>query len=400
MTPLQTVELRQSEIRSRLSQLSAVENPDLEQRGELDTLSTEFQSNESRLRALIITDDNHQRIETPTEDHQLKQLELRASVGEIFDSLRSGRAVTGATAELQQELRMDKGMIPLSLITGPLETRAAASITGDVQINQQPVVRAVFPGSVSDFLYIDQPTVAVGDSSYPVITTSATVHTPAAGAAAAESTGAFTVKTIEPSRVQASFRWRREDAMRFMELESSLRDNLAEAIMSALDGENLNDAVNGLLGTSGLTERSGDAGAVATFATYRGLLYDSLTIDGSFASMASEVRVLFGPASYAHAASVYRGNSADDSGIDSLMNKSGGVMTSGHVPDPSSNDQAVIVRKGMRRDMVNPLWMGIETIFDDVTAAGDGEIIITAVLLSGRSLLRANGFQRRAVQVA
>ena len=399
MTPKQTVELRQSEIRSRLSQLSAVENPDLEQRGELDTLSTEFQSNESRLRALIITD-NQQRIETPSEDHQLRQLELRASVGEIFDSLRSGRPVEGATAELQKELKLDKGMIPLSLITGPLETRAAATITGDVQTNQQPVVRAVFPGSVSDFLAIDQPTVAVGESSYPVITTSATVHTPAAGDAAAESTGAFTVRAIEPSRVQASFRWRREDAMRFMELESSLRDNLAEAIMSALDGENLNDTVNGLLGTSGLTVRSGDAAAVATFATYRGLLYDASTIDGSFASMATDIKVLLGPEGYNHAASVYRANNADDSGLDQLLNKAGGVMTSDHVPDPDTNDQDVIVRKGMRRDMVNPVWAGVETIFDDVTAAGNGEIIITAVLLSGRSLLRANGFQRRAVQVA
>ena len=400
MSPRTQLEYRQSVIKSRLSELSAEENPSVEVRSEMDALTTEFQGNETRFRAMLIADADAGPIETRTEDHQLRDLERRSSVGEIFDSIRRNRQTTGATAELQKHLGMDRNYVPLALLRDDgLEVRAAATISGDVQGNQQPVVNAVFPSPVSDFLQLDQPTVPVGEYLIPVIGTSATAHTPDAGADAAESTGAFTVSTITPGRVQASFRWRREDSAKFLELESALRENLNMAIASKLDSENLNDATDGLLGSAGLTARSGDAAAIAAFADYYGLLYDSLTVDGSYAGMASDIKILVGPASYAHAASVYRGNSSDRTALAALMAESGGVMTSAHVPAVSGKDQSVIVRKGGRRDYSNPMWAGIEIVFDDVTAVGTGEIIVTGVLMTGRKLLRSDGFQRRTVQV-
>ena len=400
MTPRQILELRQSTIRQKLSELSGAENPEVEQRSEMDTLTAEFQANETRMRAMLITEAEQQRIETRTEDNQLVALEQRASIGEIFDGARRGRQPTGATKELLDHLGMDGNFIPLSLFAyGQPEQRAAATITGDAQGNQQPVVRAVFPGSVSAFLDIDQPSVPVGTYQIPIIDTSATVHSPAEGAAAAESTGTFTVTNLQASRLQASFRWQREDASRFMELESALRDNLNESVMSALDGANLNHATDGLLGTAGLTARAGDAAAEATFADHYGLLFDRQTIDGSYASMASDVKILYGPHGYAHSASVYRGASSDWTALAALMRDSGGVMTSSHVPDPATNDQNVIVRKGMRRDFSNPLWMGAELVYDDITGASTGELVVWIYLMTARKLLRSDGFARRVVQV-
>ena len=157
---------------------------------------------------------------------------------------------------------------------------------------------------------------------------------------------------------------------------------------------------NGLLGTNGLTARTGDAAATANFSTYRGLVYDNATIDGRYSGMASDIRIVMGPHGYNHAASVYRSNNADDSGLDSLMRVTGGVRVSAHVPDPSSNDQDVIVRKGMRRDMVSPIWEGIEVIVDNITKAKQGQIVITAVMLHQIKVLRTDGFQRRVIQVA
>ena len=401
MTPRQQLELRQSTIRQKLSELSGLESPEVEQRSEMDTLTAEFQANESRMRALVITETEQQRIETRTEDNQLAALEQRASIGEIFDGARRGRQPTGATKELLDHLQMDGNYIPLSMFAmGPVEERAAATITGDTQGNQQPTTRAVFPGSVSEFLNIDKPTVPVGTYLIPVITTSATVHSPAEGVAAAETTGVFRVDTLTPSRLQASFRWQREDAAKFMELESALRDNLNEAVMSALDAANLNHATDGLLGTAGLTARTGDAAAVAEFSDHYGFLFDSATIDGEYASMSSGVKILYGPHGYNHAASVYRGNSSDMTALSAIMRDSGGVMTSAHVPDPVSNDQNVIVRKGSRRDFTCPMWQGVEIVYDDITGAANGELVIWAYLMSARKLLRADGFARRMVQVA
>ena len=71
MTPRQQLELRQSTIRQKLSELSGLESPEVEQRSEMDTLTAEFQANESRMRALVITETEQQRIETRTEDNQL-----------------------------------------------------------------------------------------------------------------------------------------------------------------------------------------------------------------------------------------------------------------------------------------------------------------------------------------
>ena len=401
LSAIRTLELRQHAVSKRLSELTEIENPEPEQRAEMDTLTAEYQINATKWQALAIVEGDQQRIETRTEDRQLAELEERASLGEIFDGARRNRQPTGATKELLDHLGMDGNYIPLSMFAkGQVEQRAAATITGDTQGNQQPVVRDVFPGSVSAFLNIDQPTIPVGQYLIPIISTSASVHSPAEGAAAAESTGAYTVTTLTASRLQASFRWQREDAAKFMELESSLRDNLNEAVMSALDASNLNHATDGLLGTGGLTARTGDAAAEADFGDHYGFLFDRQTIDGSYASMASDVKILYGPHGYSHAASVYRGNSSDMTALAALMRDSGGVMTSAHVPVPSTNDQNVIVRKGMRRDFSNPLWMGLEIVFDDITGASTGELVIWAYLMSARKLLRADGFQRRMVQVA
>ena len=401
MTAIQTLEIRARAIRGRLRELGGMDEWMPEYRSEVEALTAEHADNDARQAALTIAGEGTPtRIETRTEDNRMAELEQRASLGEIFDSARRNRQPTGATKELQDHLGMDGNFIPLSMFAmGPVETRAAATITGDVQGNQQPVVRAVFPGSVSEFLNLDKPTVPVGTYLIPIITTSATVHSPAEGAAAAESTGAFTVDTLTPSRLQASFRWQREDAAKFMELESALRDNLNEAVQSALDAANLNHA-DGLLGANGLTARTGDAAAVADFGDHFGFLFDKDTIDGSYASMSSDIKILYGPDGYNHAASVYRGNSSDMTALAALMQDSGGVMTSAHIPDPSSNDQAVIVRKGSRRDFTCPMWNGLEIVYDDITAASTGELVIWAYLMAARKLLRADGFARRVVQVA
>ena len=83
------------------------------------------------------------------------------------------------------------------------------------------------------------------------------------------------------------------------------------------------------------------------------------------------------------------------------MMASGGVKASAHVPAPNAgHDQDVIVRKGMRNAMVAPLWMGLDIIFDEISRANDGFIILTAVALYAVKIIRADDFQRRTVQVA
>ena len=123
-------------------------------------------------------------------------------------------------------------------------------------------------------------------------------------------------------------------------------------------------------------------------------------IDGRFASMVSDLRILMGAGTYAHAASQYRGNNADQHALARLMADTGGVRVSAHVPDVSGNKQNAVIRRGMNQDMVAPIWEGVTIIPDEVTKAKSGEIVITAVMLHAVKILRAAGFYKQESQHA
>ena len=170
-------------------------------------------------------------------------------------------------------------------------------------------------------------------------------------------------------------------------------------IMDGLDAQIVAGA-GGLLGTGGLTPRTGDAASEATFATYRGLVYDAATVDGRYAGGGEDIRLAIGPATYAHAGGIYRTANSDFSALENLMTATGGVRVSAHIPDPTTNDQDVIVRKGMRRAMVAPIWLGLDIIYDEVTQAATGNVVLTAVAMFSLKILRDADFVRRVIQVA
>ena len=71
---------------------------------------------------------------------------------------------------------------------------------------------------------------------------------------------------------------------------------------------------------------------------------------------------------------------------------------SAHVPAVASHKQNAVVRLGMRRDMVQPVWGAVTIIVDEVTLSGKGEIEVTASLGMNTALLRAAGFYKQQSQ--
>ena len=122
------------------------------------------------------------------------------------------------------------------------------------------------------------------------------------------------------------------------------------------------------------------------------------------ASMASmpvrraDLRVVFGSGSYSHAAAQYRGNNDNMDALMSLIEATGGVKVSAHVPAVVSNKQNAVIRLGMRRDMVAPVWEGVTLIPDEITKAKSGQIVVTAVMLHAVKILRAGGFYKQQTQ--
>lgn len=403
MLTSQKIAIAMSEKRQKLNELLGTE---VEKRAEdhgdqLATLTAEMQAHEVEYRAALTAEDVT--VTETTEDPERVDLEQRASVANIVSGIMSGRGTTGPEAELQAELGLAGDQVPLAL----LETRAAVEhrtagqtpAPADVGASQQPIIPAVWPQAAATFLGVEQPTVPVGDATFTVLSTSLAAGQPAAGADQAHSEGAFTATVVDPERIQGSFFVRREDRARLAGMESALRQNLSEALMDRFDSAVLATFLAG--GTLGNIPAN-DAGALADFAKYRSLIYGAGAIDGVYATMASDIKALLGVETYAHAATIYRSNTADDSALDSIMRVSGGVRVSAHIPDPSGTAQSVIVTKGApRRNAVAPIWEGVQVIEDQVTQAKAGEIVFTAVMLwGGLHVLRKAGFVKRSLKIS
>ena len=406
MTPLQTLAVRAGELRARLGELGGMAELSEENQRELDSLRSEYMTNERQQGALTIAGDvMPEPVETrdDAQGREIRRLLARANLGTMLGNIMEQKPFEGAEKEVNDHYAMSYRQIPVTMLRDwaqPLETRARTEAPANVQGNQDEVIDYVFPQAVASFLGVDMPTVPVGEKIYPVMSTSPTIATPAEGATVADTTGIFLAESLSPGRLQAAYTFSREDKATFPTMESTLRESLSMGIADGLDAQVI-AGVNGLLGTSGLTLRTGDAGAVATFSTYRGLLFDSETIDGRYASMPADIRMVMGPAGFNHAGGTYRTANSDISALENLITNSGGVRTTSHVPAQDANDhQDVIVRKGMRRGMVAPLWMGLDIVYDELTRASEGEIVLTAIALFAVKIIRADDFQRRAVQVA
>ena len=382
------VALRISEVRERLNHLSGLDDLTEEQSEEIGTLTTEYRALEAKGRAAAIADE----VETlnPTEpEPEFRELVEDASLAEVFSAALEMRSTTGATKELQDELKMLPHSIPLDLLE--VRTSGQTSAPATTGASQSPIIPYVFPDAAASFLNIPQPRVPVGDAVYTVLTSGATARTPAAGNPAASSAASFTATSLEPRRIQASVFYRREDAGRLAGMDEALRANLSESLADQLDQQVLNVLFSTLSNHA--------AGAAPT--TYQQYVaqFGYARVDGRFASSVSQVRSLMGSPTYGHAASQFIAG-ADVGAVQRLMMDTGGVRVSDHVPIVAAGLQDGIVRLGARRDMVVPIWQNVELIVDPYTQSADGEIKLTSVMLFSTALLRAAGFWRQQARIS
>ena len=86
MTDKQRLELRNSEIRSRLATLGA-EDATEGGKTEIDTLAVEYSANETRIRAFMVAGDSPVETTTTKEGQERAELYQSASVGDLVYSL-------------------------------------------------------------------------------------------------------------------------------------------------------------------------------------------------------------------------------------------------------------------------------------------------------------------------
>ena len=400
--------LELSEKRQRHNELASKgETVTAEEKAEIETLQARLLAIEPELRAAMLEDEAAEQRARETFTNDAQGAERRAlidgaDVGAIFEATLEHRATDGQTAELQTELGLQSNQVPLAMLKiGRREPEHRATGVTPAPTNggitQPEIIPAVFPESSAAFLGVDMPTVGAGDAVFPVLSTSADAGVPAENAAQDEKAGAFTANILTPGRIQASFFYSREDRARFVGMSDALRMNLSDALADKLDQQVLNGS-EGLLNGTNLDNHN-----VSTQTTHPLYLtqFGFGRVDGKYAAVAADLRIVAGSATYAHMGGTYRsGNTADYSVLERLMAITGGIKVSAHVPAVASNKQNAVIRLGMRRDMVAALWDGVTLIPDEITLAKKGQIQITAVLLHAIKILRADGFHKQQSQHA
>ena len=397
MKASQRVALEMSEKREKLNTLLGVDELSDEQRTEMGTLTERLQQLEIEARAAIVAEDVPTITHTTVadgEDRELRSLIGRANVGAIFEAALEHRATDGVEAEVQGHYKLAANTVPLAM----LETRAVTPAPGDVGTNQSAIIAGVFPQSCAAFLGIDMPTVPVGEHVFPVLTTNADVGTPAENAAQAETTGAFSADVLSPSRLQAAFFFSREDRARFLRHERSpTHEPFGRLCPTPLDKQILTGSEGLLTGTKLPNHNSS---AEASYSHYRSeLAYGR--VDGTFAASVGDLKIVMGAFTYGHCAAAFRStNAGDRAALEDLMQVTGGIKVSAHIPNVTSKKQECVIRLGARRDMVAPVWEGVSLIPDEITKAANGQIVVTAIMLYAVKILRSGGFYKQQLQVA
>ena len=335
------------------------------------------------------------------EARELQRLTERANVGDILSATFEKRQTSGESAELQQHYGIGSHQVPLEMlrINRGVEERAAATVPASIgDASQAQVITPVFASGDGAFLGIERPTVPVGDAAYPVLSTMPSVKGPFTGSDNAAQTDAeFVANNLSPERLQASFSYRRTDAARFAGLDASLRLALNGGLQEKLDQQAI-EGTDGLL--TGTNLPNNNVNAVSTFALYlSGLLYGR--VDGRYARTPGDIRMIVGQGTFTHASSTFKGNNSDESGVERLQEKSGGLMVSAFTPDVASNKQNALIRLGSERGAaVQPMWQGVSLVVDEFSRSAHGEIIVHAILLANFAITRKAQWHKQQTQHA
>ena len=390
-----TAALKLSERREKLNDLNAVAEPTEAQKTEELSLLATQKTTESEYRSAL-TDEaeavTHPRdVAIDTETRERLELRSNARVGDFVAAFVEGRSLDGTSAEYRAAHGMTGYELPLDLFepdAARVETRAVTAAPTDTPVQASPVQPYVYAQGAAAFLGVDLVTVGSDAHMFPALTTATPTAAKAKSGAADETAAVFTAAALTPRRVTGSFRITLEDVAVFPQLEDALRRGLPRSLAhrvnaQVVSGSGSSPQVKSLRSQITAAE---DETTTETFQRY--LTKSASYVDGRFAGTLAEIRQVVRITTYANASGLY--SARDLSAADALSQRSAGfrAVTTDFVPAKSGSLQTGIVRRGAQpMSAAAALWSGIRLIRDEVSAAGKGEIVITALQLIGDVVL-------------
>ena len=390
-------------------------------------------------------------------DPQWRRLQDRIECRHYLQAAIDTREVSGAEAEYNREIELPGNVMPWEALEPrqaarpPVESRTDDPTTIPDAVAgspQEETLRRVFQTGNVSFLGIREPMVAFGEPNFPVMAdvTATRAGAPGAAGAAGYAPGGeveadaltFSRVTVEPHRLSARYLMRMEDMARFPSLEDLLRSDLRMVMTELRDRQVLmgglrykpngagaaltaNDVANDITGIFQSLQAAdaldgkaeGQVAAAITWALTEPLLYEA--IDGRYASMASDVRWLFGVQTIRKLHQLRYGTEEVITFPDYLARRNIAYRVSAFIPyednyggaaaanggtagDPDNVQRAIRTSRGS--DAVAPVWQGVTLIRDPYSGAAKAELAITAHALHGFAFLRTAGWHSHALKVA
>ena len=430
MTASQKLQIKASEQRSRLNELSGLDTLTDDQRGELDTLTTAYADTERQTRAAVLAEDGD-KVEThattlDTQGRERVRLRQRATLGGYLAAAAAGRLPGGELAEYASACGSEDGQIPLDLFESDRPaiekhddaiTPAPSTGTG---ASLHPVQPYVFADTIAARLGIAMPSAPSGSHSWARISTPLTAGAKTKGAAAESTAAVLSAVSTSPRRISARLSVEAEDlaSIGTTTFEPALRSNLTGALSNSYDEQCVNGsgtapAVDGLLHQ--LTRPDNPTAVVdfdsllATAASY---------IDGTWARTLRDLTIVTNVATYQKSITTFRDGATDHKGSEAAstyLSRVLGMWTSAaRMPDAPATGETnagiapAIVRRTGRSLLaaVHPTWgsLSIDDIFSDSASARRHYslhvLVGAAVLIIQPGRVPARALQGRVMEFA
>lgn len=394
---------RQSEIRQALAGLVGKDKPSEEETRNMEAMDAEYRGNEVRYRAALVAEDTERReagdeLETRS-DKEYAELIGKFELRQVALAIDEGRALTGATKEIVEELRSKGGYQGVPVPYAALETRAGETVAAD-QINPKairPIIDRLFPASVASKLGIQSINITSGELAFPVATAGAvfgwqTTELANVGAASPFETDERSLKPDHTGGAQMVIS-RKALKQAGEGLESAIRRDLNAVIGTELDRVVINGSgaagqpLGIIPGAAAYGITSTAVGAAATWAAFRAQIVAFM--EANAITSASQVNLAFDPGIWAELDDdLIAGTAVSE--WDRLTKHVGSPAISNVIPDETAIMTATV--QGIAPGYLG-LYGGVDLIRDPYTKAASGQLVLTGLVTADFTVPR--GMQTR-----
>lgn len=402
------LELRRSEIRQELATLAAKPEPTEDEVRSMESLDKEYRTAEVRYRAAIVAEDEERReagADLEARDGRewndlVAGFELRQAVFHLDE----GRAFTGQTAEVIEEMRSAGGYrgVPVPL-AAMLETRNTVAAGTPDPVQTMPIVDRLFAQTVAGRMGVATVNIGQGEREYPVVSSSIAAGWADGELANVAGPTAFTTvdKSLAPdSNFGVQLRMSRKALKQSgAGLEAAMRRDMLNAMQVGLDkavflGSGASGEPLGIIpgaATYGIT--STDAAAAATYSLFRAAAIRFML--NNAAASPADVRLLLRPEAWGDLDGAIFDTGSGVTEWDRLSRAMPNTVTTSNALDAPAGDPlesaaVMTTTAGGLPPAFMAIWGGIDLIRDVYTDAQSGGLRLTGIVTADVTVPRGS----------